>query len=319
MPVVGVGCGRSLEQIVARTSSPSGPTAFPAQHFRFSRSKPMTTLYQFRSISAKTNWVVLFTLALLFLSVSVVSAQDNTNTNANTSSTTVNANANASSNTNQNQNGNGNVNASSRATPTPDPNVEHRRNRLLESYWYYIIVILMFAVVLVPFAWTIMRSIKYSSATYRSPLGLPDGSLRAMLAFTLVAFVGFYVLASILSFSNFEPPQFLLGIVATVIGFYFGSRSSEEKAAGGTAGKTGGLQGNVSDETGAAAAGADVQLTQEGVQKGTTKTDDKGQYKFEKLATGDYVVKATRANLASDPTQVKIEGGAPQKVLLTLK
>ena len=120
----------------------------------------------------------------------------------------------------------------------------------------------MFAIVLIPFAWTIMRAIHFSKSTFNSPLGLPEGSLRAMLAYILVTFLGFYVLATILSISEVKPPDFLLGIVATVIGFYFGSRSSETKTAGTAEGS---VEGSVVDNTGAAARGATVNLSRSGV------------------------------------------------------
>src|SRR5206468_4118593 len=104
---------------------------------------------------------------------------------------------------------------------------DDRKDNLAKAWWFVILVTLMFGALLFPFAMTITRAIRFSPSTFRSPLGLPEGSLRAMLAYTLVVFLGFYIYASILSFSDFPPPQFLIGIVATVIGFYFGSRTGE--------------------------------------------------------------------------------------------
>jgi len=194
--------------------------------------------------------------------------------------------------------------------------MECRRDELAKSYWFYFAVILMFALVLVPFAWTIIRAIRFSRATY-GPLGLPEGSLRAMLAYTLVAFVGFYILASILSFSDFSPPQFLLGVVATVIGFYFGSRPGEDK---GAAAKAGIVQGNVTNNAGAAAAKATVDLSQSGVKKYTQTTDDKGNYKFDSVPAGEYEIQASaEGSQPSDQIKVTLKAGEMQSVNLKLK
>jgi len=131
--------------------------------------------------------------------------------------------------------------------------------------------------------------------------------------------VGFYILASILSFSDFKPPDFLLGVVATVIGFYFGSRSGEDKAAGALA-KTGIVQGIVTDQNGAAVAKATVDLFQSGVKKDTETTDDKGNYKFDKVPAGDYEVQASaEGHEPSSLTKVALKAGATQSVNLKLQ
>src|SRR5256714_5754210 len=132
----------------------------------------------------------------------------------------------------------------SNASPTSSPSsddVKERRNKLVDTWWFYPFIVLAFLAVLLPFVYTIVRGILFSRATFRNPLGMPEGSFRAMVAYTLVAFLGFYVLASLLTVSDFLPPQFLLGIIATVIGFYFGSRTSDERHAVGT--QTGALHG----------------------------------------------------------------------------
>lgn len=54
------------------------------------------------------------------------------------------------------------------------------------------------------------------------PFGLPTGSVRSTLALLIVLFAIGYVGISGVE----EPPQFLTAIVSTVLGFYFGSRSS---------------------------------------------------------------------------------------------
>lgn len=54
------------------------------------------------------------------------------------------------------------------------------------------------------------------------PLGIPVGSVRSTLALLIVLFAIGYTGATGVE----EPPQFLTAVVSTVIGFYFGSRSS---------------------------------------------------------------------------------------------
>src|SRR6185369_4622554 len=100
----------------------------------------------------------------------------------------VNSGAGANGNLNQNTPGNGNGNqrgggATPTATatpsptvsptPTPDLNAEGRKNKLSDSGWYYFLITLMFAAVLIPFAMVITRAIRFSKATFNSPLGLP--------------------------------------------------------------------------------------------------------------------------------------------------
>lgn len=54
------------------------------------------------------------------------------------------------------------------------------------------------------------------------PLGLPEGSVRAMLAiFIVVAIIGSYI-ASI--FTGFTFPGELLALAGLVVGYYFGTR-----------------------------------------------------------------------------------------------
>ena len=253
-------------------------------------------------------------------------AQDNAN-NANTANTNVvnananinaNRNANANANANRPANANGNANAN-RAGQTADERAEARRDWLAASTWFYTIVSVMFGVVLIPFAVTIGRAIRYSRSTYNNPLGLPDGSLRAMLAYTLVAFLGFYILASVLSVSYFQPPDFLLGIVATVIGFYFGSRSGEEEGAAGGAARTGMVNGKVVDAAGAAAAKATVELFQSGVKKQSQEADGNGVFRFNGVPPGDYTIKATLGGASSDEKSVTVKPGATQMVDLKLR
>lgn len=273
--------------------------------------------------SSTCRLFLLLTFTLLLVNVFAVNAQDNTNsTNSNTS----NANVTANRNSNSNQSGNANSNASANsnqkvagAATTTDPKADERRDKLLESNWFFALVTLMFAVVLVPFAWTIVRSIRFSHSTYNSPLGLPEGSVRAILAYTLVAFLGFYILAAILSLSEFKPPDFLAGIVATVIGFYFGSRSGDDRPAAAAASQTGSVQGDVTDKNGAPAAGASVELSQSGAKKLSKTADAGGKYKFDNVPLGDYDIQASLPpNGPSNSAKVKVTAGAAQTANLKL-
>lgn len=57
-----------------------------------------------------------------------------------------------------------------------------------------------------------------------SPFGIPSGSVRSTLALLIVLFAIGYIGITGMQ----EPPQFLTAIVSTVLGFYFGSRSSSD-------------------------------------------------------------------------------------------
>jgi hypothetical protein len=139
-----------------------------------------------------------------------------------------------------------------------------------------------------------------------------------MLAFMLVAFLGFYVYASILSLSDFRLPDSLLGIIATVVGFYFGSRASEEKGAASV--QTGIVEGTVVDNAGSPAGGATVELSRTGTKPLTKKADASGEFKFDDVSIGDYQIQASLTNHnPSDPTPVKVTAGATQTVNLKLK
>lgn len=63
---------------------------------------------------------------------------------------------------------------------------------------------------------------------YRYPLGLPAGSVRAMIALLFVIAI---LLLSVKASSDpdYEPPSWILGIVGTIIGFYFGDRKSKDE------------------------------------------------------------------------------------------
>jgi len=275
----------------------------------------------FNQFLRRCRFFLLLTLTILLVNAYVVNAQDNTNsTNSNTSKTNVNSNQNSNANANGNANANQDGNATGNVNANSNQRAEQRKDDLAKSGSFFFLVTVLFAILLGPFIYAITRAILFSKATFSSPLGMPEGSLRAMLAFMLVAFLGFYVYASILSVSDdFKPPDFLVGVVATVIGFYFGSRTSEERGAG-TARTTGSVLGNVTDKTGTpAGGGASVELSQSDGKKLTQKADDKGKYKFDNVPQGDYEIHASLAGNASDPVKVKVTAGAALTVDLKLK
>jgi hypothetical protein len=290
----------------------------------------MTTPNRFLRIPSARNLFVLLALTLLLVNVCVVNAQNTNSTNSNNS----NANTNANHNGNRNGNGNSNANDNSNANTNVNANTNQNSNANgnsnqgtsgadqvdpVKSGWFFALVTVLFGGMLGAFVYVIARAILFSKGTFSNPLGLPDGSLRAMLAFTLVAFLGFYIYAGVLiapSNPNFKPPDFLTGIVATVIGFYFGSRSGE----GTGAPTTGVIQGSVTDKTNAPAVGAVVELTQSNGKKLTQKADASGKYKFDKLAAGDYSLQASlTGQLPSDEKKVTLTTGATQTVDLALK
>jgi hypothetical protein len=280
------------------------------------------------ALSSTRKFFILLSLTLMLAGMSVVNAQDNANsTTTNTSNSDTTANQNSGTNRNLNS-GNQNTRtptgptptptATPTPTPTPTPDAQNERKAALaNSSWFLGLVCLMFTGVLGLSGYAIYRAVRYSRTTYNSPLGLPDGSLRAMLAYTLVAFLGFYILAGILTVSDFKPPDFLLGIVATVIGFYFGSRTGDER--GSAPRTTGTIQGNVTDKTGAAAGSANVELSQSDGKKLTQKADANGKYKFESVAAGDYDILATlTGHSPSAAAKVKMTSGSTQTVNLIL-
>jgi hypothetical protein len=281
-------------------------------------------------------------LALLLVGATAVSAQDNANgVNSNNGNQNVNVNRNANANAGANVNANGNANANrngnagqnANGNTNVNQNIDNanaartaeimRQGLLVGTWWYPFLVTAIFVVVLGFFAYAIYRSVRFSKSTFNSPLGLPEGSLRAMLAFLLVVFVGLYVYASVLSFSDFQPPQFLLGIVATVIGFYFGSRTGEERAGGRSAQVSGAVEGTVRDNAGAPAPGATVELTTTDGKKLNAKAGADGKYKIDNVLAGEHDIEAkAAANAAGQPsgrTKVTVKAGETATANLTLK
>ena len=195
--------------------------------------------------------------------------------------------------------------------------VEDRRDRLMNSNWYYLIVTALFGGLIIPFAYTIYRVIRFSKSSFRNPLGFPVASFRAILAYTLVAYLGFYILTSILSVATFEPPEYLLGIVATVVGFYFGSRTGEEGMVDPSAGIVRGIVRLGTNP----ARGALVEFKRDdGKVPYTRITDVEGHFELRGARAGDYTVTATiTGSSPSDPKKITVAEGSDQEMELVIK
>lgn len=197
------------------------------------------------------------------------------------------------------------------------PAFEIRQNSLSQSWWYRVAVLVLFALLLVVFGYTIYRVIRFSRSSFRNPLGFPVGSFRAILAFTLVAYLGFYILASILSISSFPPPDSLLGIVATVIGFYFGSRSTEEGSA--DAGPAGLVRGVVNAGTNPAR-GALVKFKRDdGTEPYIRVTDVEGRFAPVSAKPGKYTVRAEVTGLPPGEVTITVSEGSDQEIVIPIK
>jgi hypothetical protein len=73
---------------------------------------------------------------------------------------------------------------------------------------------------------TITGSACSSANWYKHPLGLPAGSVRALIALLFVVMI-LLLSAKSTGDQNYEPPSWIMGIVGTIIGFYFGDRKSQ--------------------------------------------------------------------------------------------
>jgi hypothetical protein len=195
---------------------------------------------------------------------------------------------------------------------------EARRDRLVGSYWYYVLVTLMFLAVLVPFVVAIYRGTSAARGADNRPLGLPVGSFRSILAYSLVAYLGFYVLTSILSVSQFMPPDFLLGIVATVIGFYFGSRSGDE---GEASAKTGTVRGIVRQGANPArGAAVKFKRSDNGTEPYSRISDLDGRFELRGAAPGKYAVNASiTGSTPSDAQEISIAAGSDHEIEIVIK
>lgn len=195
---------------------------------------------------------------------------------------------------------------------------ERRRDKLAESNWYFTIVTVMFLALLVPFVGAIVAAIRGGSSLSSRPLGLPTGSFRSILAFSLVTYLGFYVLTSILSVSTFWPPDFLLGIVATVIGFYFGTRSGDEGESNLTSGT---VRGAVRQGVGPAR-GAIVKFKRlaDKTEPYSRIADVDGRFELTGATPGNYKVSASYAGaVSSDAQEISITEGSDHEIEIILK
>lgn len=211
----------------------------------------------------------------------------------------------------------GNASSTQDITRLREEQAEQRRANLVTYYWYYWLVTAMFLAVLVPFVLAIYRGTSGSRSTDNRPLGLPVGSFRSILAYSLVAYLGFYILTSILSVSYFAPPDFLLGIVATVIGFYFGSRSGDE---GEASSKTGAVRGLVRQGANPAR-GAMVRFKREdGTEPYSRISDVNGRFELTGAKPGKYKVKASlTGSPPSDEQDVSIADGSDHEIEIVIK
>jgi hypothetical protein len=215
----------------------------------------------------------------------------------------------------------------------PAAPTEERRQVIAQSNWFYALVTLLFAAIVVPFSFGIVATVWRGSAgasAMGQPLGLPEGTVRAVLAFLLVAYLGFYVLASVLSVSEFKPPEFLSGIVATVIGFYFGTRSNGPSGAttttagtitSATTVSTGRVAGTVVDSTGAPVAKATVMLSDAArptIPAAMVETAVDGSYMLEAIEPGAYTLVARRGDVVSESVSVAVEANRTARLEVAL-
>lgn len=265
-----------------------------------------------------------FIIGFAFLFAFSASAQSRANVNTQTGNT---ANASAANPGNANATINATPTATATVTPTQIPLSEPitetdlekagtlRTNYVISQWWYNVLVSIVFLLVTIPFVFIIARSIKYSGSTYRSALGMPDGSIRAIIALILVVLVALYVLAGVLTATMIKPPEYLIGIVATVIGFYFGSRS--EGAGESNSRGNGGVKGKVVDAAGKPVSGALVKLTRGEKFELAVPTNLTGDYEIKGAWPGAVSLQAVLdGQIPSESKAVTITGGKTEEVNL---
>lgn len=80
------------------------------------------------------------------------------------------------------------------------------------------------------------------------------------------------------------------------------------------------LQGTISDELGANVPGADVRLRSRAGSQVSTKSDQNGQFEFDNLNPGDYLIEVKRNGFAdSTSTEIRLEKGKTWNIDLRLK
>jgi len=189
------------------------------------------------------------------------------------------------------------------------------RNTLAQPSWFYSLVTMLFVATVLPFAAAIVASVwRGQSGQTTTPLGLPEGTVRAVLAFSFVVYLGVYVLANALCRPDLKPPDFLTGVVATVVGFYFGSRSSATARSSDTASgaAAGAITGTLSDANGTGVSGAAVILARKGAPAAAIKratTDAAGAFTFSVLDSGTYTLTAT-SGASTAVSDVTVSGGS---------
>ena len=205
-------------------------------------------------------------------------------------------------------------------TGTPEAKSENKYGDLAKAIWsvaYKLLIGGLLIFLLVNSNLTINHVIRFSRSSFRNALGFPVGSFRALLAYTLVAYLGIYVVASVVGISDIKPPDSILGIVATVIGFYFGTRSGDEGEGSGPAGTVRGVV-RVGDKP---ARGATVKFKRvdNGTEPYTRVTTIEGNFEPVRAKPGKYTVSATLTGLPPATVNIDVAEDSDQEIEIVIK
>jgi hypothetical protein len=88
------------------------------------------------------------------------------------------------------------------------------------EYKYAVIGSLIVIFIFMATMWIIGQNKNKDSCWWDHPLGMPEGSVRALIALLFIFIVLLY---------GSKTPEWFLGILGTIIGFYFGERVGESK------------------------------------------------------------------------------------------